>query len=66
MIKANSSFAGGILGFAPLASITNTANFNKVIASSYSGGIAGSILAGSLGINTNLGEVAPTMNMPVV
>ena len=58
MIEANSSFAGGILGFAPLASITNTANFNKVIASSYSGGIAGSILAGSLGINTNLGEVA--------
>lgn len=55
MIEANSSFAGGILGFAPLASITNTANFNKVIASSYSGGIAGSILAGSLGINTNLG-----------
>ncbi|MBP6538130.1 MAG: peptidase M26, partial [Parabacteroides sp.] len=54
MIEANSSFAGGILGFAPLASITNTANFNKVIASSYSGGIAGSILAGSLGINTNL------------
>ena len=46
MIEANSSFAGGILGFAPLASITNTANFNKVIASSYSGGIAGSILAG--------------------
>ena len=41
-----------------MASITNTANFNKVIASSYSGGIAGSILAGSLGINTNLGEVA--------
>ena len=39
MIEANSSFAGGILGFAPLASITNTANFNKVIASSYSGGI---------------------------
>lgn len=58
MIEANSSFAGGILGFAPLASITNTANFNKVIASSYSEGIAGSILAGSLGINTNLGEVA--------
>ncbi len=56
MIEANSSFAGGILGFAPLASITNTANFNKVIASSYSGGIAGSILAGSLGINTNLGK----------
>ena len=47
MIEANSSFAGGILGFAPLASITNTANFNKVIASSYSGGIADSILAGS-------------------
>ena len=46
MIEANSSFAGGILGFAPLASITNTANFNKVIASSYSGGIAGSILVG--------------------
>ena len=44
MIEANSSFAGGILGFAPLASITNTANFNKVIASSYSGGIAGSSL----------------------
>lgn len=56
-IKANASFAGGIVGFSPLSSITNAVNFAKVTADSYSGGIAGSTITGSLAINTNLGEI---------
>lgn len=59
-INANTSYAGGIIGFSPLSSITNTANFGKVSANSYSGGIAGSIIAGTFGINTNLGDVTST------
>lgn len=60
IVKANSSFAGGIIGFSPLSSITNTANFGKVSANTHSGGIAGSIIAGTFGINTNLGDVTST------
>lgn len=57
-INATSMYAGGILGNASIASISNVANFALVSAPTLCGGLAGQIMIGTIALNVNMGNIS--------